>query len=109
MKKSRFIRVFAAILSVVMLLQLTLPVGAVDETFVRTGAESADMIAAARSQLGYTAPETVQNTTNGSKEKKALIPTHGVRRFCHGVLTRQAFPRKSLQRNPQWEASMPFS
>lgn len=56
MKKSRFIRVFAAILSVVMLLQLTLPVGAVDETFVRTGAESADMIAAARSQLGYTAP-----------------------------------------------------
>lgn len=31
MKKSRFIRVFAAILSVVMLLQLTLPVGAVDE------------------------------------------------------------------------------
>ena len=47
MKKSRFIRVFAAILSVVMLLQLTLPVGAVDETFVRTGAESADMIAAA--------------------------------------------------------------
>ena len=58
MKKSRFIRVFAAILSVVMLLQLTLPVGAVDETFVRTGAESADMIAAARSQLGYTAPET---------------------------------------------------
>ena len=55
MKKSRFIRVFAAILSVVMLLQLTLPVGAVDETFVRTGAESADMIAAARSQLGYTA------------------------------------------------------
>lgn len=58
MKKSRFIRVFAAILSVVMLLQLTLPVGAVDETFVRTGAESADMIAAARAQLGYTAPET---------------------------------------------------
>ncbi len=58
MKESCLVRVLATILSIVLLLQLTLPVGAVDDTFVRTGAESVDMIAAARSQLGYTAPET---------------------------------------------------
>ena len=55
-KKQKFCRWLAVLLSAVMLLWTGLPVSAAENTFVHTGSPSQDILAAAESQLGYTAP-----------------------------------------------------
>ena len=54
--KQKFCRWLAVLLSAVMLLWTGLPVSAAENTFVHTGSPSQDILAAAESQLGYTAP-----------------------------------------------------
>ncbi len=54
--RQKFCRWLAVLLSAVMLLWTGLSVSAAENTFVHTGSPSQDILAAAESQLGYTAP-----------------------------------------------------